>query len=62
MRPEGLSMKNSNATIGHRTGDLSACSTLSQPSALLQSAVESLGIYSWFAIQLAFLMRKIKNE
>ena len=33
MRPEGLSMKNSNDTIGNRNRDLPACSAVSQANA-----------------------------
>jgi len=33
VRPEGLSMKKSNDTIGNRTRDLPACSEVPQPTA-----------------------------
>jgi len=42
VRPEGLSMKNSDDTIGNRTRSLSDCSALSQPTAQKRSLVNSI--------------------
>ena len=52
LRPEGLSTKNSNGTIGNRTRDLPACSAVPQPtrvSPLLETAKHNIRHTSQFS-------------
>ena len=47
MRPKGLSMKNSNDTIGNRTRDLLTCSAVPQPTVPPRSPIQWVpGLFS----------------
>ena len=55
MQPEGLCQKNSNDTIGNRTGDLLACSAVPQPTAPLRAPTLTWPINKLQINKMAFL-------